>query len=385
MSDARFPRPRRAVVKVGSSSLRGASGTGVDRELVAELARQVTAVRDGGTEVVLVTSGAVAAGLVGLGMDVRPSDLPSLQAAASVGQGQLMHTYAEAFATHGVACGQVLLTPDDVVQRERYLNARQTFTRLLELGAVPVVNENDTVATDELRFGDNDRLAALVASMLGADLLVLLSDVEGLLDGDPRVAPQAPLLDRVDDFALLDTRHFGSTGSDVGSGGMASKLEAARIAAFSAAHAVIANARRPDVIGDVVTGRAVGTWFLPAERRPDSRKLWIAFAKPSAGTLTVDDGAARALTQRGSSLLAAGIVDVSGSFAAGDAVEVRDPAGVAIARGLSSYAHDEVGRMRGRSSEALSRDLGPAYERAVIHRDALVVLVRDAAADAARG
>jgi glutamate 5-kinase len=285
VSVSRFPRPRRAVVKVGSSSLRGPDGTGVDRELVADLARQVAGVRAAGTEVVLVTSGAVAAGLAGLGMAARPADLPSLQAAASVGQGQLMHTYAEAFGAHGLSCGQVLLTPDDVVQRERYLNARHTFVRLLELGAVPVVNENDTVATDELRFGDNDRLAALVASMLGADLLVLLSDVEGLLDGDPRVDPHAPLLDRVDDFAVLDRRHFGSSGSDVGRGGMASKLEAARIASFSAAHAIIAHARRPDVIAEAVAGGAVGTWFLPAERRPDSRKLWIAFAKPSAGTL----------------------------------------------------------------------------------------------------
>ena len=381
----RFPRPRRAVVKVGSSSLRGAQGQGVDRGLVASLAAQIAALRAQGVEVVLVTSGAVAAGLAGLDMARRPKDTPSLQAAASVGQGALMHTYAEAFGAHGIVCGQVLLTPDDVVHRERYLNARQTFTRLLELGALPVVNENDTVATDELRFGDNDRLAALVASMLGADLLVLLSDVEGLLDGDPSVDPRAPLLDRVDDFASLDARHFGATGSAVGSGGMASKLEAARIAAFSAAHTVIANARRDDVIGQAAAGAHVGTWFPPSDRRPESRKLWIAFAKRSAGRVVVDAGAARALTQRGSSLLAAGIVDATGDFRAGDAVEVALADGAVIARGLVSYAREEVLRMRGRSSEELSRELGAAFQREVIHRDALAVLAAGVAEPLERG
>ena len=374
-AEPRFPRPRRVVVKVGSSSLRGDGGRGVDEALVADLAGQIAAVRASATEVVLVTSGAVAAGMTGLGMGRRPSDTPSLQAAASVGQGVLMHTYSAAFARYDIACGQVLLTPDDVVHRERYLNARQTFTRLLELGALPIVNENDTVATDELRFGDNDRLAALVASMLGADLLVLLSDVEGLLDGDPSVDPDAPLLDRVDDLSALDARHFGGSGSDVGSGGMASKLEAARVARFSAAHTVIANARRDGVIGDAVAGAHVGTWFLPAERRPDSRKLWIAFAKRAAGQVIVDDGAVRALTLGKKSLLAAGVVDATGDFAAGDAVEVRSTHGAVVARGLVSYSREEVLRMRGRSTEELVRELGSAYEREVIHRDALAVVM----------
>jgi len=370
----RFTRPNRVVVKVGSSSLRGQSGDGVDHELVASLARQLAAVRAAGSEVVLVTSGAVAAGMAALKLDARPGDTPSLQAAASVGQGLLMHTYNAAFAEHGLVCGQVLLTPDDVVHRDRYLNARHTFTRLLELGAVPVVNENDTVATDELRFGDNDRLAALVASMIGADLLILLSDVEGLLDADPSVTPDAPLLERIEDFAKLGTRHFGSTGSEVGSGGMASKIEAARIAAFSATHAVIAHARRDQVITDVVAGAPVGSWFLPSPRRPDSRKLWIAFAPQLAGRITVDAGAVRALVDRGSSLLAAGVVDAEGEFRPGDAVQVVGPDLTPVARGLVSYSREEVLRMRGQSSEALVRELGPAYEREVIHRDALVVV-----------
>ena len=354
----RFERPRRAVVKVGSSSLRDGETGGLDGGLVRDLAAQLARVRADGTEVVLVSSGAVAAGLRPLGLDRRPVELPLLQAAASVGQGLLVHAYQEAFAEHGLACGQVLLTPDDVVDRTRYLNARHTFDTLLELGAVPVVNENDTVATDELRFGDNDRLAALVASMLGAQLLVLLSDVEGLHDGDPATAP---VLERVDDLSLLGDRHVGPSRSGLGRGGMASKVEAARIATFSGAAAVIARAHRPDVVTDAVSGAEVGTWFPPSRRRPESRKLWIAFAHVPTGAVVVDAGAERALIDRGSSLLAAGVRDVAGAFRAGEAVDVLGEDGRLLARGLSGFAADEV------------RAGGLA--RPVIHRDALVVLV----------
>ncbi len=370
----RYPAPRRVVVKVGSSSLRSADG-GLAAGVVADLVAQIAAVRDAGTQVVLVSSGAVAAGLRPLGMARRPADLPSQQAAASVGQGILVHTYQRCFADHGLACGQVLLTPSDVVDRTRYLNARHTFERLLELGAVPVVNENDTVATDELRFGDNDRLAALVASMLDARLLVLLSDVEGLLPDQPDV-PSAQLapIDRVDDVSALDPARYAATGSEVGRGGMASKLEAARIATFSAADAVIANARRPGVLADVVGGAHVGTWFPPSRRRPDSRKLWIAFAPAPQGRIVVDDGAVRALVERGSSLLAAGVVDADGAFGPGDAVDVAGPDRRVVARGLSAYAVAEVRRLRGRSTEDLVAELGPGYARAVIHRDSLVVV-----------
>lgn len=371
MTAPRFDPPRRVVVKVGSSSLRTPAG-GLDRDVVATLVAQIAALRRRGIEVVLVSSGAVAAGLDPLGLERRPSDLPGLQAAASVGQGLLMHAYQSAFATHGLVCGQVLLTPDDIVDRRRYLNARHTFSKLVEYGAVPVVNENDTVATDELRFGDNDRLAALVASMLGADLLLLLSDVEGLYDGDPRSG--APLLDRVDDLSRLDERHYGGSGSPVGSGGMASKLEAARIATFSAAHAVIAHARRPDVLAEVVSGAHIGTWFPPSERRPDSRKLWIAFAPAATGRLVVDEGAVRALVERGSSLLAAGILEAEGDFSAGDAVDVVGPDRRVVARGLVAYDRDDVLRLRGRSSREVLGELGPGYRRAVIHRDKLVVV-----------
>jgi glutamate 5-kinase len=367
---SRFPRPGRVVVKVGSSSLRAPDG-GLDAGFATSLVGQLAGVRAEGVDVVLVSSGAVAAGLAPLGLTRRPGDLPGLQAAASVGQGLLLHTYQAGFAARGLACGQVLLTPDDVVHRPRFLNARNTFERLLALGAVPVVNENDTVATDELRFSDNDRLAALVVSMLGADLLVLLSDVDGLHDGHPSTG--APLLDRVDDIGALDGRHWGTSSSDVGRGGMAGKLEAARIATFSAAHVVIANARRPGVVAAAVDGERVGTWFPPSPRRPESRKLWIAFAPRPRGVVVVDEGAVRALTTRGSSLLAAGVVDALGDFASGDAVDVVGPDRTAIARGLVAYDRRDVLRVRGSSSEQVAATLGPDARAEIIHRDRLVL------------
>lgn len=369
--EPRFAAPGRVVVKIGSSSLRDTVG-GLDRAFVGDIVAQVAAVRGHGTEVVLVSSGAVAAGLGPLGFVNRPTDLPSLQAVASVGQGALMHVYQECFATHGLTSGQVLLTPDDVVDRARYLNARNTFERLLALGAVPVVNENDTVVTDELRFGDNDRLAALVASMLDARLLVLLTDVDGLLDGDPEHA-EALVLDRVDDLSEFESHDF-SERSAFGTGGMRSKLEAVRIARFSAAHTVIAHARRPSVIREALSGAAVGTWFPPAARRPESRKLWIAFAPPPRGSLVVDAGAARALTEAGSSLLAVGIVAAHGEFDAGDPVDVIDPDDRTIARGLVSFSRDEVLKLRGRPTSELATQLGERFARAVVHRDALVVV-----------
>jgi glutamate 5-kinase len=368
---SRFALPRRIVVKIGSSSLCTESG-GLDGHLVMDLCTQIATLREQQIEVVLVSSGAVAAGLDPLGLLRRPTDLPRLQAAASVGQGILMHTYQASFALHGLVCGQVLLTPSDVVDRTRYLNARNTFETLLDLGAVPVVNENDTVATDELRFGDNDRLAALVASMLGADVLLLLSDVNGLLDGDPRRDNDLSIVERVDDLSALGIHHYGDP-SELGSGGIRAKIEAARIATFSGAHAVIANARRPGVLCEVVAGAHIGTWFPLAQQRPSKRKLWIAFAPIPHGAVIVDRGAVRAVVERGSSLLAAGVVDATGDFEAGDAVDVVGPDDRVVARGLVSYDRYDVLRVRGRSTKLLTKELGPAYRRAVIHRDSLVV------------
>ncbi len=368
----RYDPPQRVVVKIGSSSLTAADG-GLDTDVVGAVCDQLAELVGRGTAVVLVSSGAVAAGLRPLGLRARPTDLGRLQAAASVGQGALVHAYTTALARHGLPCGQVLLTPDDVIDRRRYLNARTTFSELLRLGAVPVVNENDTVVTDELRFGDNDRLAALVASMLGATLLILLSDVEGLHDGDP--ATGAPVIDTVQDLAMLGERHRGGSASAVGTGGMASKLEAARIATFSAAHCVIARGRRSGAILDVVAGAPVGTWFPPAAKRPDSRRLWLAFAHQPAGSLHVDAGAVRALTEQGASLLAIGITESSGDFAAGEAVDVVGPDGHSVARGVVAFDSATVAGMIGLGTQPLIERKGESGSRPVVHRDPLVVTV----------
>ncbi|MEO2107387.1 MAG: glutamate 5-kinase [Actinomycetota bacterium] len=370
MADRRYDPARRVVVKVGSSTLTAEDG-GLDRQWVDDLCTQLAALRADGVEVVLVSSGAVAAGLRPLGLTQRPTDLGRLQAAASVGQGELVHAYAAALRRHGLVAGQVLLVPDDLVTRDRYLNARTTFSELLAMGALPIVNENDTVATEELRFGDNDRLAALVASMLGVDLLMLLSDVEGLHDGQPSAG--APVINEVHDLSTLDDRHRGGTGSAVGSGGMASKLDAARVATFSGASCVIARGRRPDVVLDVARGEQVGTWFPPARKRPDSRRLWLAFAHQPAGRLHVDAGAVRALAQRGSSLLAIGVTAVDGTFERGDAIDVVGPDGHPVARGIVAYDAAEVTAMRGRSTEQLTDEQGAAFAAPIVHRDAMVV------------
>lgn len=373
MNPRRFARPGLAVVKVGSSSLRGDDGR-LDRDQVASLASQVVAARDAGTQVVLVSSGAVAAGMGLLGLERRPTDLPTLQACAAVGQSELIQTYQRVFEPAGLAAGQILLTQDAFVHRGRYLHARTTLQRLLEVGAVPVINENDAVATDELAYGDNDHLAALVASMLDAQLLVLLSDVAGLYAADPRRRPDAPLVERVDDVDALDTAAIGGVGSYVGSGGMRTKVGSARIAVKSAAHAVVADARRPGVLADVLDGRDVGTWFVAEGRRLEARRLWIGFALTVRGRVHVDSGAAQALRQRGTSLLAVGVLRADGSFAAGDNVEVVDPDGRVVARGLVNYDVADVTQLAGRSTRAAEVELGPGYRREVIHRDDLVVV-----------
>ena len=369
----RFGRPSLAVVKVGSSSLRGPDGR-LDRPQVRVLAEQIAEARAAGTRVVLISSGAVAAGMGLLGLERRPMDLPTLQACAAVGQGELIHEYQQVLATHGLAAGQLLLSQDDFVRRSRYLNARTALQRVLDLGAVPVINENDAVTTEELAYGDNDHLAALVASMLEARLLVLLSDVPGLYDADPRGSDDAALIDRVDDVDALDTTTIGGVGSYVGSGGMRTKVESARVAVRSAAHAVVADARRPGVLAEVLEGRDVGTWFVAQPQRLEARRLWIGFALAAHGRIHIDAGAAEALRRRGTSLLGVGVTRADGSFGVGDAVEVVDPDGRVVARGLSNYDVADVARIAGHSTSAAAESFGAGYAREVIHRDDLVVL-----------
>jgi glutamate 5-kinase len=361
---------RRVVVKVGSSSLASPDGH-LAGERVDALVAALAALRGEGREVVLVSSGAIAAGLGPLGLARRPRDLATLQAAASVGQGALVHRYAAAFAAHGLTVGQVLLTADDVVRRAHYLNARRTLDRLLALGVVPVVNENDAVATAEIRFGDNDRLAALVCNLVAADLLVLLSDVAGVYDRDPRLGG-ATLLREVADLAALDGVAAGRAISGVGTGGMATKLDAARIAAGSGAAVVVASA---DAVAAAVRGDEVGTYVHPAgPRARGSRLLWLAHASTPAGRLVLDDGAVRAVVDRRLSLLPAGVVAAEGEFAAGDPVELLAPDRRVVARGLVNYASGELPALLGRSTRDLAAELGPAYEREVVHRDDLVLL-----------
>ncbi|ABS04917.1 glutamate 5-kinase [Kineococcus radiotolerans] len=368
-------RAGRVVVKVGSSSLTTAVG-GLDAARLGALVDVLAARRAGGGEVVLVSSGAIAAGLAPLGLRKRPRDLASQQAAASVGQGLLLAEYARAFARAGLTVGQVLLTAEDVVRRTHYGNAQRTLERLLSLGVVPVVNENDTVATHEIRFGDNDRLAALVAHLVRADALVLLSDVDALYDAPPST-PGASRLATVRGPEDLGGVTVGSAGAaGVGTGGMATKVEAAGIAVAAGVPALVTSAA---LAGDALAGADVGTWFpvtATGRARRSTRQLWLAHAAAPAGRLVLDEGAVRAVRQARSSLLPAGVVGLSGRFRAGDPVDLVDGNGHALARGLVNYSSEELPDLLGRSTRELARQWGPAYEREVVHRDHLVLLGR---------
>ena len=363
---------RRVVVKVGSSSLTTAEG-GLDPERLTALVDSLAALRRGGAEVVLVSSGAIATGLSPLGLARRPRDLATQQAAASVGQGLLVQRYTEALAGHGLVTGQVLLTLDDVTRRSHHQNAYRTFAKLLELGVLPIVNENDTVGTSEIRFGDNDRLAALVAHLVHADLLLLLSDVDGLYDRRPSEDGAVRLVDvrGEEDLARVQLGSVGASG--LGTGGMHTKVEAARIATGAGIPAVLAAA--PDA-ARALAGEAVGTLFHPTGRRRSTRLLWLAHATEPRGRVLLDDGAVLALTERRASLLPAGIVGVEGAFVAGDPVDIVAPGGRVIGRGLVNYDAADLPDMVGRSTRELAQAFGAAYEREVVHRDDLVILRR---------
>ncbi|MCW2812276.1 MAG: proB [Friedmanniella sp.] len=368
------PRPEiagahRVVVKVGSSSLTTDDG-GIDLGRIERLVDAITTARLAGREVVLVSSGAIAAGLAPLAMRSRPRDLASQQAAASVGQGLLMGHYTALFGRAGLGVGQVLLTVDDVTRHGHYRNAFRTFGRLLELGVVPVVNENDTVATHEIRFGDNDRLAALVAHLVHADALVLLSDVDALYTANP-ARPDARRITDVRSDADLEGVDIATRGSAVGTGGMVTKIDAARIATSAAIPVVLTSA---ETAAQALAGEPVGTLFHPTGRRRPTRLLWLRHASDARGTLVLDAGAVRALLERHASLLPAGVTAVRGQFTAGEPVELEGPDGVVVARGLVNYDSEELPALLGRSTRALAADLGAGYDRTVVHRDALVVM-----------
>ncbi|MGZ4705237.1 MAG: glutamate 5-kinase [Acidimicrobiales bacterium] len=360
------------VAKIGSSSLTDGEGA-IEQGTVAKLCAEVAKLRADGHQVVVVSSGAIAAGLptLGLGGRRRPRDPVTLQAVSAVGQTLLMQVYNQALGVHDLVAGQVLLAPLDFMERRQYLQARGTLLRLLELGVVPIVNENDAIADDEIRLGDNDRLAALVAHLVGADTLVLLTDMPGVLTADPRFDASASLIEEIVEVDHELEQRAGGAGSARGSGGMATKLAAAKIAAWSGVRTVIAAAGRDSVLVDAVAGApGVGTVVLPHDRDLPARKLWIAFAVGSSGTIVVDEGARQALLRGGTSLLAAGVTEVIGSFDADDAVEVVGPDGAAFAKGLARIDAAALAAVAGRRRDDLP-DGTPAW---VVHRDDLVVL-----------
>lgn len=359
------------VAKIGTSSITDDHGE-IARASIDKLCAEVADLRSQGHRVVVVTSGAIAAGLPALGLaGNRPTDVATLQAVSAVGQSRLMGVYDAALGHHRLVAGQVLLAPLDFAHRSQYLHARQTLHRLLDLGVVPVVNENDAVADDEIRFGDNDFLAALVANLVAAELLVLLTDTDGLLSSDPRLIEGGSLIEEIVEVDHEIERLAGGRGSLHGSGGMASKLAAAKIASWSGVRAVIAAAHRPGVLAGSVAGwPGVGTVVRPRDRRLPARKLWIAFAMAMSGVVVVDDGARRALVERGRSLLPAGVVEVRGTFDADDAVEIADASGRVFAKGLVRLSSYQLAEVAGRRTN----ELPPGLSHEAVHADDLVAL-----------
>ncbi|MCE5325366.1 MAG: glutamate 5-kinase [Planctomycetaceae bacterium] len=354
-------RARRIVVKVGTNAVCDAQGR-LDNKTLSSLASQLAAAIKGGMSVTLVASGAIGAGLGELGMTQRPKSMPELQACAAVGQGQLMRAFHDLLSEQGISVGQVLVTRDDFENRTRYLNIRNTLTTLGRLGALPIINENDAVAVDEIRYGDNDIIAAHVANLLGADVLVLLSVVDGVLKDGAAI----DVIEQVDQHvrSLISGER-----SRLGSGGMKSKIEAARMVTSAGEVAVIANARMSDVLTRLLAGQRIGTVFVPARRKMSSRRRWIGQAARAAGKIVIDAGAIKALVQGGKSLLPSGVIAVSGPFPKGANVAILDAAGNQIARGLSNYSSAQIEKIKGLKTAQIARILGDKMHDEVVHRN----------------
>ena len=365
---------KRIVIKVGTSTI--THGTGKRNfARIDHLARQIADLANQGKEIILVSSGAVAVGVDRLGLKEKPKTIPEKQAAAAVGQGVLMHTYEKIFADYGQIVAQVLLTRIDSVDRHRYTNSRNTFLALLKHGVIPIVNENDVVATDELKIGDNDNLSATVAGIVDADLLIILSDVDGLYTANPQKYPDARLVPEVSDITQEIEDSAGGAGSSVGTGGMFTKIQAAKAATSSGIHMIIAAGEQENVISRILNGEAVGTLFVSRENRLQFRKRWLAFGARISGRLVVDDGCAKAVRKRGScSILPAGIIGVEGGFEAGGTVSVIDKTGHEIARGLTNYSSDELALIKGAKTSEIETLIGHKNFDEVIHRDDLVIL-----------
>lgn len=372
MSRQKFTAGRRWVIKVGSS-LVTARGQGLDHAAIADWCQQIAALRQQGHEIVLVSSGAVAEGMARLGMKKRPALLHELQATAAVGQMGLVRAYEDEFKKHGLHAAQILLTHDDVANRDRYLNARGTFNTLLAFGVVPVVNENDSVATDEIRLGDNDTLGALTANLIEAQLLVIMTDQDGLCDSDPRKNPDAKLISEADLSDKRLTAMAGDSKGELGRGGMRTKLSAAHTAARSGAATIIVHGRKESALLQVARGEPIGTLLKPAEAPMAARKRWIAGHLQARGKLFLDDGAVKVLREQGKSLLPVGVRKIEGDFGRGDLVICADLAGREIARGLSNYSAEDAQKIVGAKREEVALRLGYPGEPELIHRDNLAV------------
>lgn len=365
---------KRIVIKVGSSTITYGNGkrnfSRIDR-----LAREIADLANQGKEIILVSSGAVAVGVDRLGLAAKPKTIPGKQAAAAVGQGVLMHTYEKIFAEYGQIVAQVLLTRMDSVDRHRYTNSRNTFLALLEHKVIPIVNENDVVAIDELKIGDNDNLSALVAGIIDADLLIILSDIDGLYTANPQNDPNAKLVPEVTDITPEIEASAGDAGSKVGTGGMFTKIQAAKMATSSGINMVIASGEEKDAISRILDGEEIGTLFVSRENRLQFRKRWLAFGARIAGKIVVDDGCAKAVRKAGGcSILPAGITDVEGEFEAGNTISVVNKTGHELARGLANYSSEELDMIKGAKTSEIENILGHKHFDEVIHRDDLVIL-----------
>jgi glutamate 5-kinase len=363
---------RQIVVKVGSAVL--TEGGILHRPTIFRLAGEIAALRKKTCRVSLVSSGAIATGLGKLGLKKKPASIPEKQAVAAVGQGTLIQLYEEAFEQYGLRVAQVLLTRDDLTHRGRYLNARNTLTTLLSWGIIPIINENDTVAVDEIKFGDNDNLAALIAHLIEADLLVILTDLEGLFNQDPRGNPQAELIPLVEKIDAQTIRYTSLSSGTWGVGGMRSKLKAARKATLQGTPVVIANGRRAEVLKDLVKGRPLGTLFLPQKQPLSRRKHWIAYTLKPRGEVVLDAGACQALVEKGKSLLPTGILAVRGRFGAGACVSCLTPEGKRIAKGLVNYSSTDLQKIKGLRTSAIEKRLEFKHSDEAIHRDNLVLI-----------
>lgn len=366
-------KTRRVVVKIGSQILTTGDQS-LDRAFMKALAAQISEVRQQGVEVLLVSSGAIAAGRGALGLVDKPRTIPQKQAAAAVGQSRLMRAYEDVFADHGITVAQLLLTRGDLADRTRYLNAKATLETLLECGVVPIINENDTVAVDEIKFGDNDNLSALVTTLTDAGLLIILTDIDGLYDADPRQFPHARLIPLVNTVTRELEKVAGGSGSTVGTGGMVTKLAAAKKAGKAGASTLIVNGRTPRIVLRALAGEETGTLILPSQESLTRRKHWIAFTLRPHGKITVDAGAARVLRQEGRSLLPSGVVAVEGDFDRGASVKICEQNGSEFARGIVDYSSGETVKLAGCNSSRIEEILGYRYGDAIIHRDNLVLL-----------